>query len=372
MGLFDVFTGQPQRDAAGVSLATLQAIYPQLIAGNAGAADRAGGFITSGTDRARGDLGTGYGVSSDALRTGTGNALNFLDTGLTGATGMLDRGRGDLGSARESYVPLTALAGKFGAGADLLADALGVNGAGGNARATDAFHTAPGFDFTLSTGLDAINRGRNARGMVNSGNTDVDALKFGTGLANQTYQQWIANLSPYNALTASTTGAAAAGNADIGKSLAGLDVTGAGLVNGANSAKAGVANDSGIRLSDLARSYYGSLGGLDSGEGGALASNTLQANQNNSNATFNLLPQWTGAFRQSADAQTAGNANLWNLGIQGARLLAGSGAFPGMPGASSGGASTGFTGNSTNPFPGLSGATTSFQGGIPYPMFGPG
>src|SRR6185295_11520820 len=112
-------------------------------------------------------------------------------------------------------------------------DATGVNGAEGRARATDAFTAAPGYQYALDQGIDAINRRANKAGMLASGNADRDAIGYATNLANQNYQQWLQNLSPYNNLSLSATQGAATGNADVGKALSGLDQSEAGLVNNA-------------------------------------------------------------------------------------------------------------------------------------------
>lgn len=128
-----------------------------------------GGAEKEAADRNRGLL-------TDYLGKGTG----FLDKGLDASKGYLN----DAGSV------YTGLQDKYGKGSDLYLDSLGVNGPQGNANATGAFQAGPGYQFTLDQGLDAINRRRAAGGMLDSGNSDIDALKFGTGLADQTYGDW--------------------------------------------------------------------------------------------------------------------------------------------------------------------------------------
>lgn len=141
--------------------------------------------------------------------------LGYLDSGLGRSSGYLDRAVG-------AYDPLASLAGDYRRGSGLYLDALGVNGAEGNTRATGAFQAGPGYEFTLGQGLDALNRRRAAGGMLNSGNADVDALKFGTGLADQTYGSWLDRLRGVDSNALSATGAAAAGQAGGYGSLANL------------------------------------------------------------------------------------------------------------------------------------------------------
>lgn len=86
--------------------------------------------------------------------------------------------------------------GKSGAG--LYADALGVNGADGSTRATEAFRTNPGYEFARDQGLQAIERNASKYGRLDSGNTDTDMGRFAIGTADQAYGDWLSRLSGYN------------------------------------------------------------------------------------------------------------------------------------------------------------------------------
>lgn len=74
------------------------------------------------------------------------------------------------------------------------ADALGLNGDEGNTRAVDTFHTSPGYDFRLDEGLKAIDRTAASRGMLGSGNTAIDTLKYAGDLADNEYGGWMDRL----------------------------------------------------------------------------------------------------------------------------------------------------------------------------------
>ncbi len=74
-------------------------------------------------------------------------------------------------------------------------NALGLNGADGNAAATGAFQTGPGYQFALDQGTQAALRGASASGMLNSGNTLTALSQYGQGLANQEYGSWLDRLS---------------------------------------------------------------------------------------------------------------------------------------------------------------------------------
>lgn len=199
----------------------------------------------------------------------------FLNTGLNNSVGNLNKAIG-------AYDPLSALATKFGAGTDLYLDALGVNGADGNARATASFQQGPGYQFTLNQGLEALNRRRATGGMLDSGNADIDAMTFGTGLADKTYSGWLDRLNGVNQNTIATTGAAAQGRASGFTSLADLynqdaqnriGLTGnttSGMASANNTEAAGRAAgarnllSAGLGIASLATGGMGGMGGLGS------------------------------------------------------------------------------------------------------------
>lgn len=132
---------------------------------------------------------------SDYLSKGTG----YLDSGLASSKGYLD----------SAYNSLDSLGKKYGGASSLLLDSLGVNGAAGNANAVNSFQAGPGYQFTLDQGLEALNRRRASAGMLDSGNADIDALTYGTGLANQTYGDWQSKLGSFvSPELSATTGAA--------------------------------------------------------------------------------------------------------------------------------------------------------------------
>lgn len=120
-----------------------------------------------------------------------------------------------INSAISGYSPYT----KAGAAAtNMYSNALGLNGADGNAAATGAFQAGPGYQFALDQGTQAALRGASAGGMLNSGNTLTALAGYGQGLANQEYGGWLDRLSG-----ASTQGLSAAnGQANAYGGLASL------------------------------------------------------------------------------------------------------------------------------------------------------
>ena len=65
------------------------------------------------------------------------------------------------------------------------------------AQATQAFQNTPGYQFQLQQGTQNVDRNQAAAGMLGSGNTDAAVSNYTTGLANQSWNQYLQNLQPY-------------------------------------------------------------------------------------------------------------------------------------------------------------------------------
>ena len=192
MGIFDVFTGAPARQAADENSARINT------------------NLTTGTA---------------ALNSGQTNALGSLD------------------SAAGAYAPVSNLADLYRGGTSMFMNSLGLNGQSGNAAASSAFQNNPGYQGALTAGLDAINRRRAAGGMLNSGNADQDAQTFGQNLQNQQYGNWQNQLSGLNQNALSATGMAASGIAGANASKAGVYQNTANNIVGLNNNATAGLND---------------------------------------------------------------------------------------------------------------------------------
>lgn len=229
-------------------------------------------------------LSTLFGGGAEAEAANKNRALYdaYKTEGTSNINAGYDTARGDLGNALGAYEPLAALGKKYGAGTDLYMDALGVNGPGGNARATGAFQAGPGYEFTLNSGLDALNRRRAAGGMLDSGNADLDAIRFGTGLADQTYGDWLTRLGGFVSPELSAASGAATGQAGVHGGLAGLEVGRASdLTNVLGSVTSGHANANNLQAQGEAAGARNLLGlgtsllGLGTGGGGGTVGGSL-------------------------------------------------------------------------------------------------
>ena len=323
MALFDAFTGGPASAAAEASRNYLGTAQNNLVNATALTRDQIEQLLRAGYASARGDLGTGFEAASGALGTGAGNALGYIDDGMSGAAQSLQGARDALTANGGAYAPLGELANRYALGARLNADALGLNGAEGAARARAAFQGGPGWQAQLDTSLDALNRRRNAAGSLFSGNADADAIKLGSDYANQGWKDWLGGLSAYNPLELNATSANATGNAAINSTLANLGVAEANLRNDAGKTRATIAGNEGVSLADIANRYYGGLAGLDTGQGAALGGNIADANKAVIGIGTNFAPQITKTYKDAADAEIAGSTTLWNLGMNLAKAATG-------------------------------------------------
>lgn len=114
----------------------------------------------------------------------------------------------------------------------MYSNALGLNGASGNTAATNAYQASPGYQWQFDQGKEALDRSAAGSGLFGSGNAAIALTKYGQGLANQDYGNWLSRLQGLGAqgLTA------AAGQTGRQGALAGIDT-------GLGNAQAGVWND---------------------------------------------------------------------------------------------------------------------------------
>lgn len=144
MGIFDgIFNNKPQQDAANAQIAGLNA---------------------------------GYTDASGALNTGVANANKDYAAALAPYATNLQTDQ---------------------AGQGAYADATGANGQAGYERAVKNFHAGPGYDWALNQGSQNIMRNMSATGQLGSGATLVALDKYGQGLADQQWQNYLKGLLPF-------------------------------------------------------------------------------------------------------------------------------------------------------------------------------
>jgi hypothetical protein len=104
-------------------------------------------------------------------------------------------------------------------GTQQLGNALGLNGAAGNAQAVQGFQNNPGYQFQLQQGNANILANQAATGQLNSGKTNLDLQTYGQGLANQGWNQYVQNLQPYMGAANSAAGGIGTLSAGLGNQL---------------------------------------------------------------------------------------------------------------------------------------------------------
>src|SRR5215831_3967283 len=119
----------------------------------------------------------------DAQQAGSG----LLNKGLDLATGSYTSG----------IAPFLSNFQTAQAGQNAYADAFGINGPQGNARAVANFQGSPGYQYGVDQAIEAVKRNQASTGQLASGGTNSDILKQTLGLANQNWGQYTAGLLPF-------------------------------------------------------------------------------------------------------------------------------------------------------------------------------
>jgi len=247
MGIFDIFSDQPAKDAAQAQIAGLN----------------------SGYSLASGDINQGIG----ALQTNYTKALQpYLQN-----YGTAQGGVGQLTNLLGITAPSAGTVGSSPTGAPVSSGGGGV-GPSVPSSILQALQATPGYQFQLEQGDNAINAQAAATGMNASGNQALALSKFNQGLAGTTYQQAVQNLMPF--LNASNAAAGGIANVDTG--------LGNATANQYNQlGQLGYATQTGIgnanANADLARynasgniwNAIGGIGGMKTAGGGSVGGNAV-------------------------------------------------------------------------------------------------
>lgn len=179
------------------------------------------------------------------------------------------------------------------AGQAAYGDATGANGQAGNTRAVNNFQAGPGYQFNMDQMLQNVLRAQQASGQGNSGATDNAVMQQAHGLADQGWQSYIQNLSPFlNSSNAAAQGVAGA-NQNAGNQISQLNQNTASGVAG-----------SGINIAQL-------LAGANINAGN-------QTNQNlttQGNAAYGANTSAGNAQANADLANYTASGNLWNTAL---------------------------------------------------------
>ena len=108
-----------------------------------------------------------------------------------------------------------------------------------------SFQASPGYEFARGEGIRAIDQGASARGMLGSGARLRELTRFGTGIANQEYGNWLSRLQALAGAGQAASGQAASLAQQGGQNVANLTMAGgqaqaAGTVGQANALLGGL------------------------------------------------------------------------------------------------------------------------------------
>jgi hypothetical protein len=216
------------------------------------------------------------------INNATNDQVQGLVQGANAAEGPLQANPGIItslgGQALQPFQQNQATA-QQGIGA--LGNLLGLNGPAGSQSALTQLQTTPGYQFQLGQGDNAINAAAAAGGTLNSGNQATALSNYNQGLAGNTYQSAVNNLSPFLGLSENSASGAAGvlggetsaltGNNNQLASLLDATFTGAGNAQASGQLAQAASGQSLLGgLLGLGGSLFGASGGL-SGIGGGLS-----------------------------------------------------------------------------------------------------
>jgi hypothetical protein len=168
-------------------------------------------------------LGSAY-LGSRASQQAANTAAQATDRASDVQLQMFDQNRADLAPYREAgYRALPGLEAGVG----------------------DNFQQSPGYQFAVGEGVNAIDRGASARGLLNSGARLRELMRYGTGMANQEYGNWWNRKAALAGIGQTATGqtgmlGANAANNVAQNTMSGGQAQAGATIGGANAALGGI------------------------------------------------------------------------------------------------------------------------------------
>jgi hypothetical protein len=256
----DAYVGSPGGGAAPVA--------GTAAGGTPGTASGGGGFSSIGASTGLSDPTQALAAAGFSMTTGQNGQIQITDPG--GNVTMFPAG-----TAPTAIASQLGLQG-FTGGTNNPSASTGMTptgtatGAAASGNPFSQFFQSPGYQFMMNQGTNAVQNASTNQGGPNSGNTLKALQSYGTGLANQNYQQYLGNYQQYISNLSGITGAGQnaaaqlggfgqtaatnAGNALIG----GANATAAGQVGSANALTGGI---NGISQNALLYSLLNNGGG---------------------------------------------------------------------------------------------------------------
>lgn len=281
--------------------------------------DANNGTLTGYGNQANGVIQQYGTAASDSINSGTTNAANALVPQNAIAQGQIGQGnqaaQSNLAGSDALYAPYA----QNGAGASsMYANALGLNGAAGNAAATSAFQASPGYDWQTSQATDAAARHAASLGIAGSGNTLTGITTLASNLANQEHSSWLDRLNGLQGTGLQAT-----------QGISGNNALAANFNYGTGTGQGALSNSLGTGLAGLDTSQGTQNANIFGGQGTALAgisSNLGNSLVNNNTATANAVNGMNLQNASSQDSTTNANNGIFSKLI-GQGLQAGASMF---------------------------------------------
>lgn len=254
------------------------------------------GDVNTAVPKQTGALQTGYNTATQSIQGGLNNSLSALGQGYDAAgnalSGAYNTARGDISGGSAYFDPYY----NTGTAANMAyANAMGLNGAAGNAAAQQAFQAGPGYQWMVDQATNNAMRKAGAAGMLGSGNTYDSLARLASGLAGQEWNNYLSNLSGLNAQGMQAAGAKYQGAADMANLANNYGQNTANLASEYSRNRANAFDAYGTRGADLATGLGSGLSGVYGDSARTLAgltqgygTNTAGVAQNAANAIANI------------------------------------------------------------------------------------
>ena len=235
--------------------------------------NQAMGFLDQGADKAANLVGQNRPIYDTAY----GNAKGALNSGYNAAIS-------GLGGINEYLSPYNTTGNQANSA---WADAMGLNGAEGSARASQAFRATPGIQSAINAGEDSLLRKASVTGGLASGNTLRALQDAAIDTTNNYYGQYMDRLSGGQNMGLQAAFGMGQNDlskanlqADQGNALAGLEMNNANNLAGINNAQAGIYNGLGDNKAGLVQGTYNQLAndGISAGNAISQARNNQASN----------------------------------------------------------------------------------------------
>jgi hypothetical protein len=212
-----------------------------------------------------------FDLFSNAPAQAAANAqTSAINTGLTNATSAINTG---LGQATTSYTaglqPFIQNSATANAGTAALGNLLGLNGAAGNASATQQLENTPGYSFALNQGTQNAERNQASTGQLASGATDVALQQVGQGTAlNSAYAPYLQALQQYLPYSTQSAGGQAGLYSGLATAQSNAGNNLGDLQYGANTSIGNAQANAALANNNAAANMFGGLSGLLGGAAG--------------------------------------------------------------------------------------------------------